>query len=185
MHARLAWLLAAAIWTASAAAPVIAEDGARLDGLYADLKSSTSQSEAEAVQRKIWLEWLRSGDPVVDEMMQAALVGIQAGRLSQALVVLDQVVREAPEYAEGWNSRATVLYLLGALDRSVADIGRTLSLDPRHFGAMAGLGKILTQQGRFAEALAIYRQALAVNPFMVEREEVIPMLERKVRDKKI
>ena len=76
-------------------------------------------------------------------------------------------------------------FLLGAYDRSIQDIGRTLALEPRHFGAMAGLGKILIHKGHLRQGLDIYRRALQVNPFMVERESVIPALEHELKGREI
>ena len=150
-----------------------------------DFGKLQNQAEADTTVRKIWIEWLKSGKPAIDRMMADAIARVDRNELQGALGVLDQVVQQAPHYAEGWNSRATVLYLLGSFEKSVADIGRTLALEPRHFGAMAGLGKILLQRGKLKEALGVYRRALVVNPFMVERDSVIPALEREVEGRGI
>jgi tetratricopeptide (TPR) repeat protein len=181
-------LLSSVIWFCpiSVIADVKPGDGNnRLDRLHAELKSSKNQAEADTTVRKIWIEWLKSGKPAIDRMMADAIARVDRNELQGALGVLDQVVQQAPHYAEGWNSRATVLYLLGSFEKSVADIGRTLALEPRHFGAMAGLGKILLQRGKLKEALGVYRRALVVNPFMVERDSVIPALEREVEGRGI
>tara|TARA_Y100001936_G_C15973679_1_gene612563 strand:+ start:266 stop:802 length:537 start_codon:yes stop_codon:yes gene_type:complete len=162
-----------------------AADRSRLDGLYADLKESRSEVQAEATERKIWIEWLKHDEPVITDMMTEALEQIRTNKLKLALATLNQVVEEDPEYAEGWNSRATVLYLLGAYDRSIGDIGRTLALEPRHFGAMAGLGKILIKKGNLKRALQVYRRALKIHPYMVERNSVVPDLERAVEGRGI
>ena len=97
--------------------------------------------------------------------------------------LLDDIVARAPDWAEGWNKRATLLYLLGEHDRSLADIDRTLALEPRHFGALAGIGLIRIAKGEHRAALAAFRRALAINPFLKERFGLIPALEREVGEK--
>ena len=132
-----AWVsrVAAGFVLLAVAAAATAGEQSRLDRLYADLKASRSESQAQATERKIWIEWLKHDEPVIADMMTNALERIKNNELKLALAILNQVVEEDPKYAEGWNSRATVLFLLGAHDRSIGDIGRTLALEPRHFGA--------------------------------------------------
>jgi tetratricopeptide (TPR) repeat protein len=117
--------------------------------------------------------------------MQQASRLLGAGLPALALPLLDDLVGRAPDWAEGWNKRATALYLMGEHDRSLADIERVLALEPRHFGALAGLGLIRMARGEHRAALAAYRRALAVNPFLKERHDLIPALESKVGDKPI
>jgi Flp pilus assembly protein TadD len=92
---------------------------------------------------------------------------------------------QAPDWAEGWNKRATVYFMRGDHASSLADIDRVLALEPRHFGALAGQGLIRMAQGNYREALSAFRKALRHNPFLKERFELIPMLERKVGEKPI
>lgn len=136
-----AWVsrVAAGFVLPAVAVAATAGEQSRLDRLYADLKASRSESQAQATERKIWIEWLKHDEPVIADMMTNALERIKNNELKLALAILNQVVEEDPKYAEGWNSRATVLFLLGAYDRSIGDIGRALALEPRHFGAMPGL----------------------------------------------
>jgi len=157
----------------------------RLDALFASLKSSRNEQEGDAAVAEIWQFWLQSGTPELDELMQQATKLMGHGLPPLALPVLDDVVKRAPGWAEGWNKRATVLYLMGEHDRSLADIDRVLALEPRHFGALAGIGLIRIARGEYREALAAYRKALAVNPFLKERLELIPALQKKVGDKPI
>jgi tetratricopeptide (TPR) repeat protein len=157
----------------------------RLDDLFARLKSSKDEQEADEAVLEIWKVWLQSGTPELDEKMEQASRLMGAGLAALALPVLDDLVKRTPGWAEAWNKRATALYLAGEHDRSLADIERVLALEPRHFGALAGLGLIHIARGQHREALAAYRRALAVNPFLKERHELIPALEQKVGDKRI
>jgi len=154
----------------------------RLDALFAGLKTVQAEAEADEAVAEIWRLWLQSGRPELDELMNQAARLLGAGLTPMALPILDDIVGRAPDWAEGWNKRATALYLSGEHDRSLADIDRVLALEPRHFGALAGIGLIRIARGEFREALAAYRKALAVNPFLKERLELIPALQKKVGD---
>jgi tetratricopeptide (TPR) repeat protein len=165
--------------------PNVAAKAQRLDELFAGLKFTTDEGEADAAVAEIWRLWQRTGAPELDEQMERVVALIGQGLLPLALTMLDDIVARAPDWAEAWNKRATVLYLAGEHDRSLADIERVLALEPRHFGALAGIALIRIAQGQYREALAAYRRALAVNPFLKERFELIPSLERMVGEKPI
>jgi tetratricopeptide (TPR) repeat protein len=152
----------------------------RLDGLFAVLKTAKDQDEADAITGDIWKVWLRSGSADLDERMERASKLMALGLLQPALGVLDEIIAADAKWPEAWNKRATVFFLLGEHDRSLADIERVLALEPRHFGALAGLGMIRTEKGDLREALAAYRRALAVNPFLKERLGLIPALEKRL-----
>ena len=157
----------------------------RLDELFARLKTATDEQDGEAAVAEIWRLWQRSGTPELDELMEQAARLIGHGLHALALPLLDDIVKRAPDWAEGWNKRATALYLAREHDLSLADIDRVLALEPRHFGALAGMGLIRIARGEYRDALAAYRRALAVNPFLKERLELIPAIEKKVGDKRI
>ena len=181
-----AMVLIAALAVGRAPAQSTADEAARaqrLDGLFALLKTVKDQDEGDAIVADIWKLWLQSGSPVLDARMQEATKLMAYGFLPLALETLDEIVAGAPQWAEGWNKRATVLFLLGHHDRSLADIERVLALEPRHFGALAGIGLIRTDKGELREALAAYRRALAVNPFLKERYGLIPQLEKELGEK--
>lgn len=171
------------------AAPASGEEAAarsrRLDQLFVDLKSTKMEEDGDRLVAEIWQLWLQSGRPEIDALLQQALAMLGQGRADLAMPILDEIVARAPEWAEGWNKRATVLYLHGEHDRSLADIDRVLALEPRHFGALAGTGLIRMAREEYRESLAAFRRALAVNPFLEERFGLIPALEKKVGEKPI
>ncbi|MGH6815336.1 MAG: tetratricopeptide repeat protein [Hyphomicrobiaceae bacterium] len=151
----------------------------RLDALFSRLKIIRDETEADAAVAEIWQLWMKSSRNDIDTLMQHAVTYIAVGHLEWALRTLDQVVERAPDYAEGWNKRATVLYVLGQHPRALADIEKVLTLEPRHFGALAGRGLIHAAAERWREAFDAYMQALVHNPFLKERHGLIPLLEKK------
>lgn len=152
----------------------------RLDALFAALGKAADESEAQVFVGEIWETWLRSGRDDVDLLMQQAAAGMQSRNYGVATLLLDEVVSLAPDFAEGWNRRATLRFLMGDHAGSEEDIGKVLSLEPRHFGALSGRAMIHMAAQRWREALAAYRAALAVNPFLAERHRVLPELERRI-----
>ena len=167
---------------ASEPAEVVAEEtrSARLDGLFAALQAAPTPAEGKAIERRIWNEWLSSGDPDIDKLMRAALIAMDIRAFSSAIAVLDRVVTEKPDFAEGWNKRATVYYYVSEYDRSLADIERTLALEPRHFGALAGLGMIMQDTGNIRGAIAAFEQAVAVNPSLTNLKQAIEQLNARI-----
>ena len=105
-------------------------------------KAAKDQDEGDSIVADIWKVWLQSGSAEMDARMEQATKLMAHGLLPLALGALDEIVGAAPNWAEAWNKRATVLFLLGEHDRSLADIDRVLALEPRHFGALAGVGMI-------------------------------------------
>ena len=152
----------------------------QLDELFSALKAAKSQSEADPIAASIWSIWNKSGSAAIDDMMQFALKLMNSAAFAPALEVLNTIVQKAPGYAEGWNRRATLYYILDEYDLSLRDCEEVLRREPRHFGALAGMGMIAIAQGQDAAALKHYRRAVQVNPFLRERQEMIPALEKKV-----
>ncbi len=108
--------------------------------------------------------------------MLKAMVAMQTGVLNQAFGYLDQIIARDPNYVEGWNKRATVYYMIDAYDKSLADIQKTLQLEPRHFGALAGLGMIMIKLGDKQRALEAFERAYQVDPVINNGKEVIEEL---------
>jgi tetratricopeptide (TPR) repeat protein len=190
---KLAWVVVMVFFTVAAIVsadrgraqprPDAAAKAQRLDQLFDRLKSTTDEGEADAAAAEIWQLWQRTGTPELDELMERVSALIGQGLARPALPMLDDMVARAPDWAEAWNKRATALYLAGEHDRSLADIDRVLALEPRHFGALAGMGLIHIARGQYREALAAYRRALSVHPFLKERLQLLPVLEQMVGDK--
>jgi tetratricopeptide (TPR) repeat protein len=173
-------LCVAAGSTASATDPGAAQRTARLNELFAELQSTKDEDRGRSVTAGIWQLWMKSGRDDIDKLTQEAVAYMAAGALTTARGVLDSIVAQAPEYAEGWNKRATLLFMMHEHALSLKDIDKVLSLEPRHFGALAGQGLIHIAAERWKEALSSMRRAVAVNPFLAERTTIMPALERKV-----
>lgn len=134
-----------------------------LDTLFLRL-SDKDNPDWQAVQRQIVSAWSDSGSPSMNLLLSRAARAMEQEDYDTALLYLDDLVRLAPDFAEGWNKRATVYFLQERYGRSVADIRRVLALEPRHFGALAGLGIILDRLGDEAAALRVFRRALEIHP---------------------
>ena len=132
--------------------------------LLDQLKACSNEAMARALEAQVWNAWSGSGDQVIDDLMQRAASLTQAAAYDEALAVLDTVVAKAPQFAEGWNKRATLLYAMNDYERSLADINKVLALEPRHFGALAGIGLIRSARGDKAGAVAAYKRVLEVDP---------------------
>ena len=132
-------------------------------------------------EQGLWLLWSRSGDPGIDRLMARGTEAMQAGRHGEAVGVFSSIIEKQPEFAEGWNRRATVYYLAGQHEKSIADCHEVLKRNPRHFGALSGLGQIYLQLEDLEKALAWFRRALDVNPNMLGVEMNIRLLEERLR----
>lgn len=139
---------------------------ARLDLMFGRLAAAGSKQRADRIGRQIMRRLSRSGSATVDLLMERAGAAMQAQRYGLALDLLDGVVRLKPDFAEGWNRRATVHYLRGDYGASLADIEQVLRYEPRHWGALAGLSMILVAVDRKDEAIEVMDRALAIHPYL-------------------
>lgn len=139
---------------------------AYLDTLFEDLSAATSADQAAILENMIWKVWTESGSPSVDLLMGRGVEALGDGELDRALTYFEQVVILAPNYAEGWNKRATVHYMKDEYGRSIGDIEQTLRLEPRHFGALGGLALILVELDDKEGALEAYRRVLKIHPWL-------------------
>ena len=135
-----------------------------LPALFDALRAAPDAEAAAPIEAQVWAAWLHSEDAHVNTLMEQGVAAMNAGAFEDALAAFDAVTAGAPGFAEGWNKRATVLYLLGRIDESVADIGRALALEPRHFGALSGLGLCEQSRGHDRAALDAFERALRIDP---------------------
>ena len=176
---RLAYLGLAVGLIFSATASADQEDP-RLDRLFAVLQTTEDDERVRAAEALIWSIWIESEDATVAALMQRGIVAMSRRQLRRALDIFDDMVGQAPEFAEGWNKRATVHYLMGNLEESVADVEVTLDLEPRHFGALSGLGQIELIRGDEPAALAAFESALEVHPHLAGAKNMADALEEKL-----
>lgn len=157
----------------------------RLDGLFGELKQAKDPDEARNLEFVIWQIWMTSDDPVINTLMVQGVsaMGRKDNRL--ALSKFEQIVAIAPDFAEGWNKRATVHYLTGAYTKSLTDIDRTLALEPRHFGALSGRGLVYAELAEEALALESFEAALAIHPHLAGAQENARRLRERLGDQRI
>ena len=156
------------------------QDG-RLDMLFERLRVTSSEVEARTAEQQIWQIWSESEDPLVNRLMRDGVQAMAAEQLAVALDYFNRMVELAPDFAEGWNKRATVYYLMDNYQASVLDIERTLDLEPRHFGALSGLGMIYDAIDEPEAALRSFEAAVAVNPHLDGPRQRIEALRRQLR----
>lgn len=119
------------------------------------------REEAEGALVKVWS---RSGDARVDALLKAGIEQMSAGLMGQAVDTFSRIIEGMPEFAEGWNKRATAYYLLGQYELSLRDCDEVMARNPYHFGALSGYGMIYVQLGQLERALEYFERALEVNP---------------------
>lgn len=135
-----------------------------LPQLFEKLRTSEQPAQAAQIEQAIWGHWLTGPDEASNQLMQQIQASLQLGRHDVGLLLSNQLVDAYPNYAEAWNKRATILYLMDRLDASVEDIKATLDLEPRHFGALSGLGLILMKTGDPEGALLAFEEVLTIAP---------------------
>lgn len=153
----------------------------RLDGLFERLQETSDPADAAAVQQQIWQIWIESEDAESRQLMRRGMAAMANGDQEEALDAFDDLVALSPGFAEAWNKRATVYYLMGRLDESVNDIQQTLQLEPRHFGALSGLALIYDAVNQPEAALRSLKAALKINPHLYGSQERINQLKEKAK----
>ena len=137
----------------------------RLDALFGRLQTTDDARDAAVATNLIWAIWHESDDDRVNELMRRGLAHMSAQDYPAAVQTFGEMIALKPDFAEAWNKRATVYYLMGDYRASVLDIDKTLELEPRHFGALSGLGLIMVAMGNEEAAISAFEATLAVHPF--------------------
>jgi tetratricopeptide (TPR) repeat protein len=166
--------------------PNVGADRTRgLDFLFGALKAAPDGVSAKHVEARIWAVWMQTPSDTAALLMVRAKAAMDAQKTDVALKLLDAVVKLRPDYVEAWNRRATIYYLKNDYVHSLEDIQQVLTREPRHFGALAGLGMIMQDIGEEKRALDAFRKALAVNPHLEKVPELVKTLTEKVEGRDI
>ena len=166
--------------------PKVGADRTRgLDFLFGALKAAPDEASAKHVEARIWALWMQTPSDTAALLMVRAKAAMDAQKADVALKLLDAVVKLRPDYVEAWNRRATLYYLKNDYAHSLEDIRQVLVREPRHFGALAGLGMIMQDIGEEKRALEAFRKALAVNPYLEKVPELVKTLTEKVEGRDI
>jgi tetratricopeptide (TPR) repeat protein len=204
MRLRLKALAAAALLAGSAfCVPAFAEPGSwadapeklpraargdrtkNLDFLFEALKAAPDADSAKLVEARIWALWIASGSDTADLLMSRVKAAIDNKDTALAIELLDAIIGLKPDYVEAWNRRATLYFANKDFGKSLADIREVLAREPRHFGALTGLGIILQELGEDKLALEAFRRALAVDPYLPKIPEFVKTLTEKVEGRDI
>jgi tetratricopeptide (TPR) repeat protein len=156
-----------------------------LDFLFGALKAAPDEASAKHVEARIWAIWIQTPSDTASLLMARAKTAVDAKKIEIAIKLLDSVIKLRPDYIEAWNRRATLYYMQNDYARSLADIREVLIREPRHFGALAGLGMIMQEVGDEKRALEAYRKALAVNPHLDKIPDQVKSLTEKVEGRDI
>ena len=156
-----------------------------LDFLFGALKAAPDEASARHVEARIWAMWLQTPSDTAALLMSRAKAAMDAQNTDVALKLLDSLVKLRPDYTEAWNRRATLYYLKSDYLHSMQDIQQVLIREPRHFGALVGLGMIMNDLGDEKRALEAFRKALAVNPHLEKVPELVKSLTEKVEGRDI
>ena len=136
----------------------------QLDELFTRLQYAEEPAQIQLVENSIWSIWMSHDNADVERLLAIATQRMNARRYSEAMLVFNELVESFPNYAEAWNKRATLHYMLGDFEASLADIDATLELEPRHFGAISGQGLIYIQQEDLQEARRSFQHLLTIHP---------------------
>ncbi len=156
-----------------------------LDFLFGALKVAPDEASAKAIEERIWALWLISRSDTTNLLMSRVRTALETHDTDLALKLLGSMVKIKPDYIEAWNRRATIYYLKKDYGHALADLREVLKREPRHFGALSGLGLILQDLGDDKQALEVYRRALAVYPRMQRIPDVVKTLQEKVEGRDI
>ncbi len=165
--------------------PVAAKQSNSLDSLFARLKKERHAARANLLSQKILTKWSHSGSASIDLLLGWSRKAIAENKFSVALDLLDQITTLRPGYAEGWNQRATLHFMMKNYGKSIRDIERVLALEPRHYGALSGLGLIFETLDNKKKALEAWYRVLALYPALKSAQRAVIKLEEDISAKGI
>jgi tetratricopeptide (TPR) repeat protein len=174
------FLLGSPALTEEVGAPAasVTEREDKLDLLFGKLQDPNLGADALRVEAQIWAIWMESGTQQENQMLMNASAAMGIGGFTLSEQTLNTLISQTPQFVEALNKRATLFYLMGRFEESLADIVKVLELEPRHFGALSGRGMIYQRQGKALDALAAYREALQVNPHLVGARMAVKELQK-------
>ncbi len=152
----------------------------QIDNLFTALKRQRDPDQASLIADQIRMEWSNSSSATINLLMQWTDKAVQEKRNAAAMDFLDQVISLKPDYAEGWNRRATLNYAIGDYRKSMEDINQVLRIEPRHFGALAGMAAILSETGKDEIALKAWERFLEIYPANRAAQEQVNTLSEKI-----
>jgi tetratricopeptide (TPR) repeat protein len=162
----------------------LAEVGTMADADQLALRLHDTDGDVRQVAAaSLWQIWSRSGDKAVDKDYEKAVLLMEASRFGEALAAFSAIIKKRPEFAEAWNKRATIYYMVGEFDLSLKDCDEVMKRNPHHFGALSGYGQIYLQMGELDRSLVYFQRALKVNPDMPGAVQAVQMLEQQLRSK--
>ena len=156
------------------------DDTVTLDTLFVELEKATSLAEAQRVERIIWAKWHWHKIPRLSQELKLGTTYLQENNFKKALYIFNKIIKEAPAFSEAYNKRATTYFLMKKYDKSLMDIKATLTLEPRHFGALSGMGLIFMTRGDFQRALAAFTAVLKIYPFSISAAVNMKIIEREL-----
>ena len=156
------------------------DDTVTLDTLFAELEKATFLAEAQRVERLIWAKWHWHKNPRLSQKLRLGTTYLQENNFKKALYIFDNIIKEAPAFSEAYNKRATTYFLMKKYEKSLMDIKTTLTLEPRHFGALSGMGLIFMNRGDFQRALVAFTAVLKIYPFSISARANMKIIEREL-----
>lgn len=160
--------------------------GIELDQLFDQLKKTNELNTAKEIENKIWKNWsMHSIDEILTETLAIGTELMNRGKFVQAHTIFSNIIKKEPDWAESWNKRATVLYLMKKYQSSLDDIEKALTLEPRHFGALSGQGLVYIKLGEYEKAIESYKKAQKIYPIIDSAKKMIPQLKELIKNEAI
>ena len=154
----------------------------QLLSLFELLQHNSDPQTLQNAEDRIWTLWMEHDNAEVEQLMLAATQLMNNRRYSDALAIYSRIIQRFPDYAEAWNKRATLFYLAGNFESSISDIEHTLALEPRHFGALSGLGLIYLRQNELRLARQAFEDVLKIHPSSASARENLRLVNRALRN---